>query len=190
VERTVDFYFAAMSPYAWMAAERIDGLLPQARWVPVTAAFIFKAAGRTPWGLTERREEGMRDCEARAAGYGLEPIRWPDPWPTSDVDVARAMTFADQRGVLRPYALAAMRRSFHEGRVLSERDTLADAARDCALDVSELLAALDDDGVKLALRERTDAASARGVIGVPTVAVGDELFWGDDRLDEAAAAAA
>jgi 2-hydroxychromene-2-carboxylate isomerase len=60
------------------------------------------------------------------------------------------------------------------------------AVADAGLDPEA--AALDDPQIKRALREATEGAHARGVFGVPTVAVGDQLFWGDDRLEEAAAA--
>src|SRR6202795_2663515 len=106
------FFFGAMSPYSWFAAERIDGLLPDAQWHCVLAGAVFKANGRVSWGLTDRRAEGIGDSEARAAEHGLGPIRWPQPWPTSDLLVARAMAFAEQRGELKALALAAMRLSF------------------------------------------------------------------------------
>lgn len=79
------FFFGAMSPYSWLAAERIERLLPQARWRGVLAGGLFKANGRVSWGLTERRMEGMAACEERASAHGLGPIRWPEPWPTSDL---------------------------------------------------------------------------------------------------------
>ena len=90
----VDFFFGAMSPYSWFAAERIDAVLPEASWRPVFAGGLFRAAGRASWGLDERRAAGIADCEARAAAHGLGPIRWPEPWPTNDVLVARAMIVA------------------------------------------------------------------------------------------------
>ena len=188
-DRSPDFYFAAMSPYSWLAAERIDSLLPRAVWRPVTAAFVFRAAGRTSWGLTAQRSLGIADCEGRARQYGLGPICWPDPWPTSDVDVARAMLVAGEQGKLKPYALAVMRLCFQKGRVLSDHDSLLEAATQCGLDGASLLAEIATVPVKERLRSQTDSAIARGVFGVPTVAVGSELFWGDDRLGDAAAAA-
>ncbi len=60
------FFFGAMSPYSWLAAERIGGLLPQARWRGVLAGALFKANGRVSWGLTERRDGGHR----RLSGAG------------------------------------------------------------------------------------------------------------------------
>lgn len=180
------FYFAAMSPYSWLAAERIEQVLPQARWRPVTAAFVFRATGRTSWGFTDERASGIADCERRAASYGHGPIRWPDPWPTNDLPIARAMTFADSRGTLRPFALGAMRMAFREGRDLAELDVVREAGERAGIDAAELEAALGEATIKDALRLATDEATARGVFGIPTVLVGEDLFWGDDRLQDAA----
>jgi 2-hydroxychromene-2-carboxylate isomerase len=195
------FYFGAMSPYSWLSAERIQTLLPEARWRGVFAGAVFKANGRSSWGLGETRGDRMAECEARAEEYGLGTIRWPEPWPTSDLLIARAMTFASRTPgsspasraagddeLLRRLALAAMRLAFLEGGDLGEADTVLEAADRAGLDRRELGEALVDPEIKQALRERTDEAIALGVFGVPTVALDGELYWGDDRLREAAAA--
>jgi 2-hydroxychromene-2-carboxylate isomerase len=180
------FFLGAMSPYSWFAAERIDRVLPQVRWRGVLAGAIFKANGRTSWGLTDDRSERLADCEARAAEHGLGPIRWPDPWPTSDLLIARAMAHAETRGMLKPFALSAMRLTFLEGADLGERSAVLEAGQRAHIDPAELECALEDSRVKQALRSVTDEALALGVFGVPTVVVGRDLFWGDDRLAEAA----
>ena len=197
------FFFGAMSPYSWFAAERVEQLLPEARWRGVFAGAIFKANGRSSWGLGEKRAEGMAECEARAAAHGLGSIRWPVPWPTNDLLVARAMTYAgrlrepmpaaigdghEDGGLLRPFALAAMRLAFREGADLGDIEAVLEAGHRAGLDRQELREALADQEIKHALREATDAALAIGVFGVPSVAVGGVLYWGDDRLQDAAAA--
>jgi 2-hydroxychromene-2-carboxylate isomerase len=90
---------------------------------------------------------------------------------------------------LRRFALAAMRLSFLEGADLGETAAVLEAGTRAGLDPAWLEEMLGDRGVKDELRSATDAALSLGVIGVPTVAVGRELFWGDDRLEAAAAAA-
>jgi len=182
------FYFGAMSPYSWLAAERIEQLLPQARWRGVLAGVIFSAHGRTSWGLTDARAAGLADCEARAESYGLGPIRWPLQWPTSDLHAARAMLAAEQHGLLERFALAAMRMAFREGADLADRAAVLEAGTRVGLDSHELDLAMQAPALKQALRELNDEALAAGVIGVPSVLVGEELFWGDDRLEEAAQA--
>jgi 2-hydroxychromene-2-carboxylate isomerase len=184
------FFLGAMSPYSWFTAERIDDLLPGAEWHGIFLGGVFTATGRSSWGLGEHRGEGMAECEARAERYGLSPIRWPDPWPTNDLTVARAMAYATHEGRLKPFALAAMRLAFLEGGELGEAETVLEAGRRAGLDVATLADALSDPQVKAALREESDAAVAQGVFGVPTVIVAGQAFWGDDRLEEAAAAAA
>lgn len=183
------FYFGAMSPYSWFAAERIEALLPSAAWRPVFAGALFKANGRVSWGLTDEREQKLADCDARAAAHGLGPIRWPDPWPTNDLLVARAMAFCREQSLLRAYALAAMRLSFLDGVDLGELDAVLEAGRRTGIDERELGDALASDDVKAALRAANDEALAAGVFGVPTVVLDGELFWGEDRLEDAAQAA-
>jgi 2-hydroxychromene-2-carboxylate isomerase len=78
-----------------------------------------------------------------------------------------------------------MRLAFLEGHDLGEPAAVREAAARTGLDPDEIEAATADPDVKQALRENTDGAVARGVFGVPTVAVGEALFWGDDRLEEA-----
>lgn len=183
------FYFGAMSPYSWLAAERIDELLPTARWRGVLAGVIFQAHGRTSWGLTDDRARGLADCEARAAERGLGPIHWPPGWPSSDLIVTRAMLHAEREDSLEPFALAAMRLCFQQGRSVSELETVLDAAAEAGLDPRGVEQAIARQELKDELRRRNDEALALGVFGVPTVVVGDELFWGDDRLADAVAAA-
>jgi 2-hydroxychromene-2-carboxylate isomerase len=185
----VEFFFGAMSPYSWFAAERIERLLPQARWRGVLAGAIFKAHGRESWGLSSRRAQGIADCDARAKAHGLGPIDWPQPWPTSDLLIARAMAFAQERDLLKPFALAAMRLSFREGADLGDIAAVLEAGRRTGIDEQELAGAVTTQTVKDALRRATEEALALGVFGVPTVAVGTALFWGDDRLEDAASAA-
>ncbi|HTA06387.1 MAG TPA: DsbA family protein, partial [Solirubrobacteraceae bacterium] len=170
----------------------IERLLPEARWHGVFAGAVFKQNGRVSWGLTDRRAAGLADCEERAAEHGLGPIQWPDPWPTNDLLVARAMIYcmhAEDDRLLRSFGLAAMRLTFLEGADLGEAENVLEAGRRVDIDERELSAALQDQQIKDALRADTDAVVAAGVFGVPTVSVAGELFWGDDRLEQAAEAA-
>lgn len=128
----------------------------------------------------------MAEIERRAAGYGLPALRWPDPWPTDYLLAMRAATFAFTAGAGREFAMAAFRDAFRRGLDLSVTAHVRDAARRAGVDPHALDRAVVDPAVKQALRDATDAAFALGVIGVPTVAVGDQTFCGDDRLEDAA----
>jgi 2-hydroxychromene-2-carboxylate isomerase len=184
------FYFDLGSPYAYLAAERIHEVLAEPiRWQPVSLGGIFKLTGRSSWSLgdPERRARGMAEVERRALAYGLPPVRWPEPWPGDYLTAMRAAIFADTKGVGRESALQAFRGAFQEGHDLSIPERVFAAAREAGLDPGEVEKATSDPDIKLALRQATDAAHELGVFGVPTVAVSGELFWGDDRLGDAAA---
>jgi 2-hydroxychromene-2-carboxylate isomerase len=188
------FYFDLGSPYAYLAAERISGLcadagLEQPEWQPILLGGLFKRFGRDSWGNGPGREEGMAEVERRAAAYGLAPLAWPDPWPGNMLFAMRAATFAKQTGRTVSFALASFRQAFAAGRDLSEPDNVLVAAAACELHPNALLKGVQTEAVKGALREATDRAAELGVIGVPSLLAGEVVFWGDDRLEEAVAAA-
>jgi 2-hydroxychromene-2-carboxylate isomerase len=189
-ERPV-FYYDLGSPYAYLAAERINSVLPVVPvWQPVLLGGLFKRFGRGSWADGTEREAGMAECERRAREYGLPPIRWPDPFPGNTLVAMRAAVFAQDAGRAVAFSLAAFRQAFAAGRDLSDADNVLLAAAACELHPRAVLRGVESRSVKERLRAETDAAGARGVRGVPTVAVGDRLFWGDDRVEEAAAALA
>jgi 2-hydroxychromene-2-carboxylate isomerase len=186
---SVSFYFDLGSPYGYLAAERLASVLPEPiEWKPVLLGGLFKLAGRSSWALGDhqRREAGMAEIERRAKTYGLPPMRWPDPWPTDYLAAMRAATSAFAAGRGREFALQAYRNAFQHGADLSHVGQVLQAGRQAGLDPGRLEEAMRDPQTKQALRSATDAAFERGVIGVPTIAIDDELFWGDDRLEEAA----
>jgi len=182
-------------PYAYLAAERVTGLFAEAgaeppEWQPILLGGLFKRFDRDSWGNGPGREEGMRVCEARAEDYGLPPIRWPDPWPPNSLFAMRVATFAKEIGRTVSFSLAAFRQAFAAGRDLGDRDNVLLAAAAAEIHPRALVAAAERDSLKSALREATDRAGDLGVRGVPAVVVNGNVLWGDDRLEEAAAAAA
>jgi 2-hydroxychromene-2-carboxylate isomerase len=183
------FYYDLGSPYAWLAAERVGRVLPVVPvWQPILLGGIWKRTGGRSWATTEKRAEGMAEVERRAADYGLMPVRWPENWPTNTLVAMRAATFAEQIGRAVAFSLAAFRQAFAGGKDLSNVDNVLIAAAACELHPNAVLKGVETQAVKDRLRAATQEAYERGVRGVPTVAVGDELFWGDDRLEDAAAA--
>jgi 2-hydroxychromene-2-carboxylate isomerase len=129
----------------------------------------------------------MAEIERRARAYGLPPMRWPDPWPTNYLTAMRAATFAFTVDAGREFTQQAFRRGFQDGVQLQVEAHVFDAAQRAGLDRGEVAAAIQDQEIKQSLREATETAYELGVFGVPTTAIDDELFWGDDRLEDAAA---
>jgi len=190
VPAATTFYFDVGSPYAYLASERIDALLEgPVTWQPVLLGGLFKLTGRSSWALGDyrRRQRGMAEIERRARGYGLPPIMWPDPWPTDYLKAMRVATYAYGIGRGREFVTCAFRDQFQRGRELSITAHVLAAAERSGIDRATAQAAINDPDIKQKLREATDAAYALGVFGVPTLAVHDEFFWGDDRLEDAAA---
>jgi 2-hydroxychromene-2-carboxylate isomerase len=138
--------------------------------------------------VTDAREAGQREIERRAGEYGLMPVRWPEGWPNNTLKAMRAAIFAQSIGRAVAFSLAAFRQAFAGGRDLSDLDNVLIAAAACELHPNAILKAIETQSVKDKLRDATAEAYAKGVRGVPTIAVGDQLFYGDDRLEEAASA--
>jgi 2-hydroxychromene-2-carboxylate isomerase len=185
------FYFDFNSPYAYLAAARIQDIIPDADWRPIAFPFLLHQQGRLDDVLRRDFPNVLSEVRGRAADRGLPPVEPPPGWPVESWSLAplRAAVFAGERGRGPEFARAAFGKVFVESRSLTDDATLRDAAAEAGLDPVEVEEAIGRPDVKQRLKENTDEAHARGVKGIPTVAIGEELFWGDDRLEEAAAAA-
>ncbi len=190
------FYFDLASPYSYLAAERVDVLFEDAGlerpdWRPILFGALLGELGRTPWGLTEERDRHFAEIECRAAAYGLPPLVWPEPLPANSLHAMRAATVAAEAGPdgVRDFVLAAYREAFVKGRDLGDLEIIGAAASAAAIG-PQVAAGISDPAIKDKLRRSTEEAWEVGLQGVPTVLVGEELFWGDDRLADAVAAAA
>lgn len=183
-----EFFFDLGSPYAWLSAERIDGLFVAAGrelpvWRPVLLGGLFQRFDRGSWAKTDRREGGISEIERRAREYGLPEPVWPDPWPSSYLFAMRVATYAEREGRLKEFALASFRDAFTRGIDQAVPAHVLDAAEAAGLERPAAEQGASDPAVKDALREATDRAGDLGVIGVPSFLVDGEVYWGDDRLN-------
>jgi len=189
------FLYDLGSPYAYLAAERVSSVFVEAgaeppEWQPVLLGGLFKHFDRASWAEGPGRDRGIAECERRGAAYGVPPFRWPEPWPGNTLVAMRAATFAKEIGRAVSFSLAAFRQTFAAGRDLSDFDNVALAAAASEIHPRALRTAVEREAVKARLREATEHAAALGVRGVPSVVVGGQVFWGDERLEAAADAAA
>src|SRR3954451_12958547 len=181
------FLYDFNSPYAYLAAERVDEVLSGVRWQPIAFAFLLVAQQREPWSFHEpERSMGMAEIRRRAEERGLPPVVLPEGWPQGSytIDPLRVALVAGEHGLLREYSRAAFARNFVAGSGL-QGDAALEVAEEVGLDRAAIEAGMPS--AKNALREATDAAIEAGVPGVPTVSVDGEHFWGDDQLEAAAA---
>ncbi len=188
---TPAFYFDLGSPESYLAAERILQTVPgPCEWRGVLAADLPGGGGPGPWRCAEEREIELGQIERTAALRGLQPVRWPAELPFDSTYAMLVATYARQIGRAVAFALAAFRQAYAGGRSLSEPDNVLIAASACEMHPAAVLRAAGLRSVREALRSTTAQAAAEGVVAVPAVVVGGEVFHGDAALQGAAAALA
>ena len=185
------FYYDVSSPYAYLAAVRIEEVLAiEPHWQPIAFGALIRQIDKTPWSLRdETRTTGMAEVEGRARERGLPPLRWPPGWPAESYSLLplRALLVAAEHDLVKQLTLAFYRREFADGVALDDVDVVLDVVAGVGLDRELVRSGIEREEIKQGLRAATGEAVALGVTGVPTVAIDGELFWGDDRLENAAA---
>ena len=190
----LDFWFDFASTYSYLAAARIRPLAAaakvQVRFRPFLLGPIFKAQGwdTSPFNLYEAKGRYMwRDMERLAAELSL-PFRRPDPFPQNSVLPARVALVGLAQGWGEDFSVAVYTAQFVEDGRIDEPHTLAEILSFMNVDAPAALEAAQSDEIKLRLRSEVEAAQMLGVFGAPSFTTADgELFWGNDRLEQALA---
>lgn len=176
------FYFDLSSPLAYLAAERVLHVLgAPAEWRPVLAAEL-PGAEAEGWGEDERER-----IAGRAAELGLQPLRWPEPFPFDSTLAMRVATYAKSIGRTVPFAQAAFRQAFAGGRCLAEEDSVVISAAACEMHPKAVLQGAALRSISEQLQRATAEAGEIGVCSVPAIAVGNRVFHGEGAPEEAAA---
>jgi len=183
------FYYDLRSPEAYLAAERVLQLVPGAEWIPVRAPDL-PGADSLEGFRCQTDVEAFRDrIERVAARRGLQPLRWPDPFPSDTAYAMRVATYAHQIGRAVAFSLAAFRQAFAAGRDLGVPDNVLIAAAACELHPKAIAKGAALASVARGLAAATALATQRGVRDVPAVWLPDgQIYHGDDALDGAAGA--
>lgn len=185
--KTIDFYFDFSSPYGYFAAEQIENLAAKhgatVNWHPILLGVIFKANGAAPAANPVKWDYAINDFNRSARFYGL-PYRHPAPFPIATQHAARAFYWAATQDMERAknLALALYRAYFVAGQDISSQETVLEIADASGWDRTALAAALASDEIKAALKTACETAIARRVYGSPFFLIGDEGFFGADRL--------
>jgi 2-hydroxychromene-2-carboxylate isomerase len=169
------FYYQLASPACYLAAERVVGELAV---VPEFAPVLWEPV----------RDPDRRLIEGAAAAQGLQPVRWPFPWPPESRTAMLAATYAKGIGRAVAFSLAAFRQAFAGGRDLGDENTVLIAAAACEMHPNAVLKGIATTSVAGALERATAAARAAGVATLPAIGVGERIFSGDGAIEEAAAA--
>jgi 2-hydroxychromene-2-carboxylate isomerase len=199
VSTSAGFYFDLQSPLAYLAAERILHTLPgPCEWQPVLARELpgdgERAAsenGRTDCraaaGVEEESDAWREAIAASARELGLQPLRWPEPFPFDSALAMRVATYAKSIGRAVPFAQAAFRQIFAGGRDLSQLDNVLIAAAACEMHPAAVTRGSELRSVAEQLAAATADAARAGVVDVPAIVLGEEVFAGERALECAAA---
>jgi 2-hydroxychromene-2-carboxylate isomerase len=180
-------FFDLGSPYAYLAVERAGRVLGvEPVLEPMLLGPIFALRGFGSWAHTDTREANVAEVERRAAAAGLPPVTWPPGWPPNTLGAMRAVLWAGRLGRGDAFAREAYRHAFARGADLGSVAALREVARAVGLPEAELEDAIADPAIKQELKDRTARAIDLGVRGAPTLLAAGRLFYGDDRLEEAA----
>ena len=189
--RRVDVYFDCSSPWTYLAFHAIQPLAREVgaeiAWKPILVGGVFNAVNQTVYESRARpnpRKQAymLQDLQAWARLYGLRIVFPPAVFPVNSVKCMRVAFHALDEGKLVPYATAAFEAYFGEDRDIARDDVLSDIAARAGLDAGRLLAATAGDDARQRLRVNTDELIARGGFGSPSLFVGEEMFFGNDRL--------
>jgi 2-hydroxychromene-2-carboxylate isomerase len=185
--KILEFFFDYSSPYSYLACQQVEAVAQRTgaelRWRPFLLGAVFKATGNVPPISTANKASWLlRDVQEWTSYLGLPPFRMPENFPINSLKANRLGLVAAEQGRIVPFSHAAFRAAFAEGKDLSDPQVLAGLARLAELDPEQALAKSETQEIKDALRRNTDEALSRGAFGAPTFFVGDELFFGNDRL--------
>jgi len=185
------FWYEFASTYSYLAAHRVERLAAAAgvavEWRPFLLGPIFGAQGWTtsPFNIYPAKGRNMwRDMERLCADEGLKLVH-PAIFPQNGIMAARVALVGAEDGWIGDFSKAVYAANFAEGADISAPETLARLLGNLGLEAEAVMARAQTQPIKDRLRANTEAAIAAGVYGAPAFTVGDELFWGNDRLENA-----
>ncbi len=190
---TIEFIFDFGSPNAYLAYRALPPILERtgARLVvnPCLLGGIFKATGNRPptiafTPIKGKFEYEMLEVRRFIVTHRLEKFRFNPHFPVNTLMLMRGFVAAGEAGLEATYLEMGLEGMWEEGLKLDDRETLARRIDAAGLDLPSLLTAAETEPVKRKLADNTAGAVARGVFGAPTFFVGDEMFFGKERLGQ------
>ena len=188
----IEFWYEFASTYSYPAAMRVarmaDAAGIEVRWRPFLLGPIFGAQGWTdsPFNIYPAKGRNMwRDLERICAEENIPLNRPPARFPQNGLKAARLALAGEQAGWTPEFSRRVYLANFAEQKDISDEATLRACLGGMDIDPNAALAASNSPENKDRLKKQTDEAIARGIYGAPSFLVGDELFWGNDRLESA-----
>jgi 2-hydroxychromene-2-carboxylate isomerase len=187
----LDFFYFFGSVYAYPAVVRVSDAARQAgvsvRWRPFNVRTVMKENNVMLRNEVLKVKYMWRDIERRAATHGVPYVR-PPTWPT-DPDLLHNLvaTVAARDGWVEPFTIGSFKAWFLDGMALGDRTCLEHVLRPLGQDVEAVIAEAKSPAIAKAYAEETAVALKLGIFGSPSFVADGEVFWGDDRLEEALA---
>lgn len=189
--KQIEFFYDVSSPWTYLAFTNIQPLAQEEGaeivWRPFLVGGVFNAVNPSVYQMRDnpvpaRAAWMKRDMQAWARLAGLKIVFPPKVFPVNSVKALRGLLWAKAQGREVELATAFFELYWAEDRDISQDDVVAEAASRAGLDPARLAQAITEPGVKEQLKANTDEVIARGGFGSPTMFVGDEMFFGNDRL--------
>jgi 2-hydroxychromene-2-carboxylate isomerase len=186
----IDFWFTMGSTYTYLSVMRIADCQRSTgitfRWQPFHLPVILQEMNHTPFADKPAKLAYMwKDIERRAEMYGI-PVHVPAPYPAKQSIRANLVALVGMREGWGPdFARKAYRRWFQLGQETGSEPNVSESLGEIGQDADRVLRLAECEESHSALMMETSSAKALGIFGAPTFVVGRELFWGDDRLDDA-----
>jgi 2-hydroxychromene-2-carboxylate isomerase len=187
MSKTVDFYYDFGSPAAYLAWTQMPALCAAAgaalNWRPMLLGGVFKATGNdTPMRVKAKGEWIMKDFARFAGRYGVA-LNMNPHFIINTLATMRGAVWALRDGCIEPYNRALYTATWVDGRNTGDAYEIAAIVAEAGLDAASMAQAIQTPEIKQGLIAITDEAVARGVFGAPTMFIGDEMHFGQDRLD-------
>jgi len=196
MSREIEFWFEFGSNYSYLSVMRIEEAAVRhgvaVAWKPFLLGPIFKSFGWESSPFVAQKEKGeyvMKDMARQCRKYGI-PWTRPTTFPRIAVLPMRVALLGAGEPWMAEYSRRIMLLNFSQDREINTEDAVGEVLGSLDLPAPDLLREAQTERNKLRLREQTEAARARGIFGAPTFFVRGEMFWGNDRLDDALAFAA
>ena len=187
--KTVEFYFDLGSPTTYLAHTQLAKICADTQseliYIPMLLGGVFKATGNaSPAMIPAKGRYMFQDLDRFAKRYGVQ-LRFNPHFPINTLILMRAVTGMQMRQPQRfaEFVDCLFKALWVEGRNLNDPQTVAAVLTENGFASLEIMALTNDESVKAALKENTEAAIKRGVFGAPSMFIGDQLFFGQDRLD-------
>ena len=189
----IEFWFDFGSNYSYLSVMRIDTRAQshgvRILWRPFLLGPVFRDLGFDDSPFVLQKKKGAyvwKDMERQCRKYGLALTR-PTVFPRAALLAIRVALLGADQPWMASYCRKIMQLNFVDDRDIGSADVVEEALGDVGLPAQQIIADAQSEANKLRLREQTSMAAAKGIFGAPTFFVGGEMFWGNDRLDDALA---